>query len=176
MVENIFTCCVCRDTKRAVIVHHIKPWSTSHDHRPENLAVLCLEHHDKAHSKSTLTKNLDIDTIHGMKKGWESEIAVRSTRVILEQSRVAYDAWWYFNHLRLFELAQECGVNMQKLPRFALARRFNLIDDGGLPLPRAIDLHYMYDDRHGMALYAYVKNIIEAVLNLTTICNISDCM
>src|SRR4051812_33936070 len=37
-------CCVCRLEKPAIL-HHIKPWHESHDHSPENLAVLCLDHH-----------------------------------------------------------------------------------------------------------------------------------
>src|SRR3954464_2040555 len=48
---NRFTCCVCRDPSLAVIVHHINPWAESHDHSEENLALLCLEHHARAHRR-----------------------------------------------------------------------------------------------------------------------------
>src|SRR5690606_26802272 len=54
LLANRFTCCVCHDPDRSIVVHHIRPWSESHDHGESNLAVMCLEHHDKAHSVSSL--------------------------------------------------------------------------------------------------------------------------
>lgn len=45
---NRHTCCVCRDSTKPIILHHIVEWSKTRDHSEANLAVLCLEHHDEA--------------------------------------------------------------------------------------------------------------------------------
>ncbi len=71
-IANRFTCCVCRNSSRSVIVHHIEEWSVSYSHAPENLAVLCLEHHDAAHKKGGLTQNLNADLIRNFKRDWEA--------------------------------------------------------------------------------------------------------
>ena len=47
---------VCRETR--VIIHHIIPIQESGPSEEENLIVLCLNHHNDAHSKSLLSKNL----------------------------------------------------------------------------------------------------------------------
>jgi len=63
LFRNRYACCVCRNSDRSVILHHISPWAKSKDHNPSNLAVLCLEHHDKAHSTSSLSQNLTPKTL-----------------------------------------------------------------------------------------------------------------
>ena len=70
--DNRFTCCVCRDPVLAVIVHHIDPWAESHDHNVENLAVLCLEHHARAHRRGDLEQNLSARQLREFKANWES--------------------------------------------------------------------------------------------------------
>jgi hypothetical protein len=74
LITNRFTCCVCHDPSKSIIVHHIREWSVSHDHSPKNLACLCLEHHDKAHSKSNLSRNLDAKSLRAAKVAWETEV------------------------------------------------------------------------------------------------------
>jgi hypothetical protein len=105
LITNRFTCCVCHDPSKSIIVHHIREWSVSHDHSPKNLACVCLEHHDKAHSTSTLSRNLDAKCLRAAKISWESEVARLNTTAILDSSRAKSDAWLHFNHRRLFELA-----------------------------------------------------------------------
>lgn len=59
LIANRFVCCICHNVHKGIVVHHIDEWTNSHDHSVENLAVLCLDHHDKAHSKSSISRNLD---------------------------------------------------------------------------------------------------------------------
>lgn len=99
LFANRFTCCVCRKSERGIIVHHIVPWETSRDHSAANLAVLCLEHHEKAHIRSTLSRNLDADALRSFKIEWEETCRESDLSAILQASRMDYDAWLYFNHL-----------------------------------------------------------------------------
>lgn len=174
LVANRFTCCVCHDPKKAIVVHHIREWSKSHDHSPSNLAVLCLDDHGKAHTVSSLTRNLDESKLTHFKEKWEAEICRTNTEAILEASRVNADAWWYFNHVRLLELAIHLNVPFKKLPHYATVLAHCLIQpDGGLA-PRSSHLSYMYSGAEGMILYGYVREIMNAVLERLTVLNISD--
>ena len=63
------TCCICRDSNRSIIIHHIKEWSESKSNEENNLVVLCLHHHDEAHTKRELSQNLTPERIlEGKKK------------------------------------------------------------------------------------------------------------
>ncbi len=68
------TCCVCRDSKQPIIIHHINEWNTSKSHNEENLVVLCLNHHDEAHTKKELSLNLTPQRIRASKKDWEEKV------------------------------------------------------------------------------------------------------
>lgn len=172
--HNRFQCCVCRDPAKAIILHHINPWAKSRDHGEDNLAVLCLDHHERAHSVSSLAKNLDPVTLRGMKREWEATCAEEDRRSIIEASRLNYDAWLYFNHLRLFELADEIKIPLKHLAGFSDAKKSGLIDAGGKLRPRSASMSYMYDDVHGMTLYRYVRAVLEAAIDRVTILNFSD--
>ena len=63
LYKNRYSCCVCRDSEKPIILHHIVPWHISKNHSETNLAVLCLHHHDAAHSTSSLSVNLTQDKI-----------------------------------------------------------------------------------------------------------------
>lgn len=51
LFESRWTCCVCRDRRQGIIVHHIHEYSDSRSHDEDNLVVLCLNHHGEAHTK-----------------------------------------------------------------------------------------------------------------------------
>jgi hypothetical protein len=174
LVAGRFTCCVCRKPELPIIVHHIQEWAESHDHSPENLALLCLHHHDRAHSTSTLSQNLTSDKIQGFKNAWEVEVRTLDATAILTASRIQSDAWLYFNHLRLFELARSTGINFRKTEHFAAARASELIDDTGTLRERDRAFSYMYDSGDGLLLYAYVRAVFHQVLERLTVLNVSD--
>src|SRR5262249_34062493 len=50
------TCCVCREPGKAVQLHHIDENPTNHS--PENLAVLCLEDHERTQLRGGFGKKL----------------------------------------------------------------------------------------------------------------------
>ncbi len=68
------TCCVCRETERSIIIHHIQEWNESKSNEESNLVVLCLLHHDEAHSKKELSQNLTSERIKSAKIKWEEEV------------------------------------------------------------------------------------------------------
>lgn len=152
LFENRFTCCICRDPSRGIIVHHINPWEESRDHSASNLAVLCLEHHERAHIKSALSKNLDPETLRAFKAEWEKICRESDLSAILQASRIDYDAWLYYNHFRLFELARQLRIRFSEIDGFTAARGLGLIDPEGNILPRNPELSYMYSGAEGQTL------------------------
>jgi hypothetical protein len=174
LYANRFMCCICRNPKRPIIVHHIKPWANSKSHHAKNLAVLCEFHHGKVHTKAELTRTLDANTLRGLKVKWEREVAKMDPAAILDQSREHFAAWVYFNHLRLFELAVNVGVTFKLLDGYKTAVALRHCDRGGQLLPRSNKTDWMYDGGDGSLLYRYVRSVLEATLAKLTVANISD--
>lgn len=67
------TCCICRKPGKEFIIHHIVEWSESRSHDLDNLVVLCLDDHGKAHSKHELSKNLTPELIRAHRTQWEND-------------------------------------------------------------------------------------------------------
>jgi hypothetical protein len=174
LAENAYTCCACRDRRRPIVVHHIVAWSKSRSHAPDNLAVLCFDCHNKAHSQMGLAQNLTSEGLKKAKESWEHAVASFAATALLDVSRIHPHAWQYFNHLRLWELAGAVKVPFARLPGAALARQRGLIDRSGSILPRPQTFYYMYSDGDGIVLYEYVKSVMEAVLANLKVLNISD--
>ncbi|WP_456624178.1 HNH endonuclease signature motif containing protein [Bradyrhizobium sp. P5_C12] len=174
LFANRFTCCICRNHRRGVIVHHIRKWAKSRDHEVPNLAVLCTLHHDKVHTTSELTKNLDARTLRGIKKKWEADVAEMDIQTILDQSREHASAWQYFNHLRLFELAAEQRIRFKNLDGYDTALQLGMCNEVGRLMPRPKNSGWMYEGGDGQALYWYVRSVLHASLEKLTVANISD--
>jgi hypothetical protein len=171
---NRSLCCVCRQHGLAIILHHIIPWAASRDHSAQNLAVLCLEHHARAHTRGDLEQNLTPDRIRSFKATWEQEVQHLDARAILASSRINGDQWWWYNHLRLFELAGALNIQLQDLVQFAAARSLELIDDDGTLRDPGPNTNYRYEGGGGLFLNAYVREVLGAVLERAAIFNISD--
>ncbi|MBK7095058.1 MAG: HNH endonuclease [Saprospiraceae bacterium] len=62
---------MARETTRSIIIHHIEEWSVSKSNEESNLVVLCLMHHDEAHSTKQLSQNLTPERIKAAKDKWE---------------------------------------------------------------------------------------------------------
>ena len=69
------TCCVCRKSQD-IQIHHIN--GDSQDNNLENLALLCLTCHDKAHKRGGLTRNFSPDYITKCRDEWiETVLRIR---------------------------------------------------------------------------------------------------
>lgn len=80
------TCCVCNEPGKAIQIHHIDENPANHD--PNNLAVLCLQHHEETQIRGGFGRKLrDVD-IRRHREDWLRRIAERRTaadRIVLER-------------------------------------------------------------------------------------------
>jgi len=81
MFDNNHTCCICRDKSKDVQIHHIDGNRSNND--PNNLAVLCLDHHSKASGKRGFGRRYSELEVKEYKKNWE--FLVRKERGLVLQ-------------------------------------------------------------------------------------------
>lgn len=103
LYKSMRTCCICRKSKRQIIIHHIIEWKVSRSNQEENLVVLCLKHHGEAHTYKELAQNLTADRIIAAKSKWENEVAEMSKKsafkeleVITRQDYILREKWFNF--------------------------------------------------------------------------------
>lgn len=168
---NRWLCCICREPSRPIIVHHIQPWATSHDHSHSNLAVLCTIHHGEAHSTHSLEVTLTPARLKKAKAGWEKEVERLDPRDILKATQLQSCQWWYFNHLRLIEIAENLGVSITETPEFERAFSTGLCDESGYP-------HHgpgpLYTGKAALILARYMTSILKVTVGHASVRNISD--
>lgn len=172
LYDNRWVCCVCRDASRPIIVHHIKPWAESRDHSQANLAVLCSIHHGEAHSTHALELTLTPDRLKAAKATWEQEVSRLDPLAILQATQLISCQWWYFNHLRVFEIAEDLGVKVSELEGFQDALLTGACDAQGHLRPRKGPLYVGYALSH--ALKRYMSSMLEAAMGHASVRNISD--
>lgn len=174
LFSNRWVCCVCRDPLRPVVVHHISGWASSRDHSPNNLAVLCTLHHGEVHTHRQLEQNLTAARIAAIKVEWEQMVQRDDALAIQQGSLLQVENWFYFNHLRLFELAQELGINPRSASGYSEALAAGVCDRAGTVTKRASADGFMYADSDRMQLYRYVTAVFRSVLKGAVVWNISD--
>ena len=59
-------------------------YSKTHDHSESNLVVICVEHHDEAHTHHELSQNLTPDRLRDAKRDWLQEISKKKNEAIVE--------------------------------------------------------------------------------------------
>lgn len=175
LFANRYQCCICRDHTLSIIVHHIEEWSDSRSHDITNLAVLCLHHHDEAHSKKMLSRNLDVTALRDAKGKWEAEVKRFDAESILAAMRLDYSNWNYINELRVFEIAKALSIKVERTNGFHGLVASGIVQSDGLPTPvRDENLFYMYQGPNIMARYFYISRVLHAVIQEILIINISD--
>ncbi|MBN3526424.1 HNH endonuclease [Paenibacillus apiarius] len=172
LFESKYTCCICRDNSRSIIIHHIVPWEISRSHSEENLVVLCLEHHGEAHSKHELSINLSPERIRDAKQKWLQLVKDVDVKTVLDIHNTDGAFYDFFNVGRIIELVDTLNINPteSKYYRYALVHGF--INDEGLIKPieswsktRIEDKDYWLDFFEGTYLYHYLKNLFLMVIN-----------
>ena len=89
LYEADHTCCICRNKKFDVQVHHI---SGRADSKPANLIVLCLNCHSEVERKGGLGRVYSPEELHRYKDSWVREIAMRRKHTkTLDQSLVLFE-------------------------------------------------------------------------------------
>lgn len=69
------TCCVCRDPNKAYHLHHIDGDPTNHN--PNNIVLLCLQHHHEGELKGGLGRGLSPDQLRLFRERWYAEVERR---------------------------------------------------------------------------------------------------
>ena len=174
LFDNRWVCCVCRDASRPIIVHHIREWSDSRDHTPANLAVLCSLHHGEAHTQRHLEQNLTGPRIAQSKAMWEAQVRRDDAAAIQEGTVLQAETWFYFNHLRLYELALELGVAVAAQPGLPAAVAADVCRPDGTVSKAAAAGSYMYADSDRAPLFRFMLGLLRAVLAEAPLRNISD--
>jgi hypothetical protein len=174
LFDNRWVCCVCRDASRPIIVHHIREWSESRDHSPTNLAVLCTLHHGEAHTRRQLEQSLTGSRVAQIKALWESQVRRDDASAIQQGTLLQAETWFYFNHLRLYELALELGVDLGSLPSLSAAVAAEVCRLDGTVKKAAAAGSYMYADSDRMALFQYMLDMLRAIFVDVQVRNISD--
>lgn len=174
LFDNRWTCCVCRDASRPIIVHHIQEWSASRDHAPANLAVLCSLHHGEAHTRHQLEQNLTAHRITECKALWEAKVRRDDAVAIQGGTVLQAEEWFYFNHLRLYELALELGVDIASLSDLPAAAAAGLCRPDGAITKGAEPGSFMYADSDRAQLFRFMLGLLRAVLAEAPLRNISD--
>lgn len=130
LYRNADRCCVCR--ARSVQIHHIDKNRDNNDEA--NLAVVCLTHHDAAHTQHQLSQNLTPDRIRDAKSRWEAEVAEAITKGMLPVAIQEQAVWTYINHDRLPGVLRAHGVTYDEAELQDLIAG-GIVNKLGVPLP-----------------------------------------
>lgn len=178
--KNRRTCCICRDPNKPVIVHHISEWALSRSHDESNLGVLCLEHHDLAHTKKLLSQSLTEAEIRESKKKWEEDVLRLDARAIVRlKNENDYARWDWINLQRLFELVLKRDIKTTKSPAFCYLQAEGFIDSSGLLLPESKwktekTPHFWFlDFMDGFRVAYYLSELVDQVLESLPIIDIT---
>ena len=85
LCDSMHLCNLCRET--GVIIHHIVPIEEGGPSEEENLIVLCLNHHNQAHSKSILSRSLRAEHLREYKRRHFAWVAARGSGMPLESAK-----------------------------------------------------------------------------------------
>jgi hypothetical protein len=183
LYKNRRTCCVCRVSNQPVIIHHIDEWAKSRSHAEKNLAVLCLDCHDDAHTKRQLSQNLTADEIAAAKERWESDVEQLDAKSILKLKHQSdYSNWTWINIPRIYELAQRLNITVWKDRRFNHLREKGLIDlEGNLNIENVHSINreshnWFLDFGDGYLVAGYLDSLVCSLLERLPIIDITASM
>jgi hypothetical protein len=132
LYECAYTCCICRNRRRPVQVHHID--KNPRNNVEENLVALCSICHGEAHTKHDLSQNLSAGKIKKYKRRWIADVAKRSSKAMLPSANADQAVWTYINHERLYQFIERAGCQFDQ-EWFAELKARGVIDSLGMPQP-----------------------------------------
>lgn len=138
LYESAYVCVVCQSS--GCQIHHI---DQNHSNNSENnLVVLCLKHHDEAHTKRQLSKNLDPKAIKDAKTTWVSnveqrrKIAATASGQIDHVGKNSFHAvgitWGYINHKRVAQMSDPSRLDVDTKQYFEYCVSKRLLDQNAI--------------------------------------------
>ena len=110
LYDSQYVCAVCQSD--GCHIHHI---DQDHSNNAEdNLIVLCVSHHNEAHTKRDHSKNLDSSALRDAKQKWNAAVQAKRERtatVFGQKEALKNDSfsaiglmWGYINHQRVVQM------------------------------------------------------------------------
>lgn len=179
--ESKFCCCICRDRNRSVIIHHIEEWNISKSHEEDNLVVLCLLHHDTAHTKKDLSLNLSKTKLIELKEKWIEEAKLQDTYAILGLMKPSGARYDYFNHKRIFELTIKSKIPFNTFSTYNKIKDKYLDEFGYLRSYEEWLVNYetkihMYNFWEGLYIGSYMTDLFNYFLSTIPIIDLTPIM
>ncbi len=174
-----YTCAVCREKTHPIIIHHLIEWSKTRNHNEDNLIVLCLACHSKAHSINTISMNLTIDKLKAFKDKWEAKVRKSESDALFTKTSwwILGAVWDYFNHNRIVDTAGRLGVDVKSANNYQnLVRAGTISNDGSyiwpsnVPLTCKNSISYIYDNSllgFDRSLCNFYSSLIKLMLEQT---------
>ena len=81
------TCCVCGERGKATHIHHID--GDRSNNRIDNLSILCLEHHNQAHTHGSFSRQLTKEVVTKYRNEWIARVTERrreADRIAVERA------------------------------------------------------------------------------------------
>jgi hypothetical protein len=165
MYESNRTCCICKDDRRPIIIHHIVPWEKVYKHEIDNLVVLCVLHHAEAHrgllSGSGLLENkLAPEEVKVHKQNWLDEIKELKRKNVLGLISDDYCDWLYFNP-RFMDLVQRGKVSVRQAKKYQYLLENDVIDEEGIPKPT-----FLQESKEFWAIGPFIRYLDEYMSSL----------
>lgn len=138
-----FVCSVCQS--KGLQIHHIDKDSSNNDE--SNLIVLCISHHNEAHTMRELTANLTPDRLRSFKAKWLAEVVENRKNFATSRSGRAGalgPMWGYLNHSRLVQTDLHTSESVAEI--FETCRQLGLVDQHGIaitPVNHQSGEHYL---------------------------------
>lgn len=174
------TCCVCRERDNPIIIHHIVEWSKSRSHDESNLVILCLHHHDQAHTKKGLSLALSEKELREHKRRWECKVRALDAKAVLGLKDInEYARWDWVNIRRVSELFLQLELSLEPDRVMRYLESLNLMDSNGLLTdPETWEVkgkryHYL-DFGDGMYVGFYLDRLVRTVVGALPVNNLSD--
>lgn len=174
------TCCVCRDPSQPIIVHHIEEWAKSKSHDISNLVVLCLNHHDLAHTHKGLSASLPPNQIRDHKKKWENDVGILDAKAILGlKDNQDCARWDWVNIRRVSELMLQLGLKLPKHHVIEYLKSLSIVDKNSLLRDQshwmtASPSYFYLDFGEGMYVGFYLDMLVRTVVSNLHIVDITN--
>lgn len=168
LIRSAFTCCICHQPGLPVVIHHLDKWEHSHSHDPDNLAVLCLNHHGEAHTHHETSRNLTAQLIKAAREQWYAMVRQRQaeTEQALENVQKYHGRWDYFNLSYIYSFMDEHKIRFCSRYRDDLIAKGLLTESGTICSDRLTkNASHWLDFFDGIYLKRYIEEMVNAIIS-----------